>query len=167
MEMTLPDPPSGGTIPGGHFDFLYEGTGSFTLGSSPAVSGYASIFNRGDPGGPGGFGALLLTVGPLQLLFESFGGVPAPLTTLIEFPDKASVFSYLAGSMVASERGGLPGGVSFNIDTFSLALAPVGTVPIPAALPLFASAMAGLGFVGWRRRKQANTQVPSETGGLS
>ena len=28
-------------------------------------------------------------------------------------------------------------------------------VPLPAALPLMASALAGLGFVGWKRRKDA------------
>ncbi len=28
----------------------------------------------------------------------------------------------------------------------------VAPVPLPAALPLFLSALAGLGFVGWRRR---------------
>lgn len=30
---------------------------------------------------------------------------------------------------------------------------PAFVVPLPAALPLFASALVGLGFVGWRRRK--------------
>jgi hypothetical protein len=30
---------------------------------------------------------------------------------------------------------------------------PVATAPIPAALPLFVSAMAGLGLMGWRRMK--------------
>lgn len=30
-----------------------------------------------------------------------------------------------------------------------------GAVPIPAALPLFGSALAGLGFVGWQKRKNA------------
>jgi hypothetical protein len=34
--------------------------------------------------------------------------------------------------------------------TFSVA-----PIPIPAALPLFATALAGMGFVGWRRRRQA------------
>jgi hypothetical protein len=29
----------------------------------------------------------------------------------------------------------------------------VATKPIPAALPFFASALRGLGFIGWRRRK--------------
>ncbi len=38
--------------------------------------------------------------------------------------------------------------------------APVATTPIPAALPLFASALGGLGFFGWRRRtaRQPETQ---------
>jgi hypothetical protein len=31
----------------------------------------------------------------------------------------------------------------------------VSQTPIPAALPLFASALAGIGFLGWRRRKNA------------
>ncbi|WP_395017625.1 hypothetical protein [Dongia sp.] len=31
----------------------------------------------------------------------------------------------------------------------------VATTPIPAALPLFAAALGGLGLVGWRRRKSA------------
>ena len=31
--------------------------------------------------------------------------------------------------------------------------APVTAVPLPAALPLFLSALAGLGLVGWRRRQ--------------
>ena len=28
-------------------------------------------------------------------------------------------------------------------------------VPLPAALPLFASGLAGLGLLGWRRKKKA------------
>lgn len=31
----------------------------------------------------------------------------------------------------------------------------IAAVPLPAALPLFASALAAFGFVGWRRRAQA------------
>jgi hypothetical protein len=37
----------------------------------------------------------------------------------------------------------------------SLTFAAVAATPIPAALPLFASALTGLGFLGWRRKKAA------------
>jgi hypothetical protein len=32
---------------------------------------------------------------------------------------------------------------------------PVDPVPLPAALPLFATGLAGLGLLGWRRKKKA------------
>jgi hypothetical protein len=44
---------------------------------------------------------------------------------------------------------------SLNGAAVSFAFASASTVPIPAALPLFASALAGLGWFGHRRRKQA------------
>jgi hypothetical protein len=46
----------------------------------------------------------------------------------------------------------------FNTNTNIHAVLTVATVaatPIPAALPLFASALGGLGFVGWRRKRAA------------
>ena len=36
--------------------------------------------------------------------------------------------------------------------TADIAVTSVAATPIPAALPLFASALGGLGFVGWRRK---------------
>ena len=32
---------------------------------------------------------------------------------------------------------------------------PVGTTPLPAALPLFATGLGGLGLLGWRRKRKA------------
>jgi hypothetical protein len=50
------------------------------------------------------------------------------------------------------------GGTTYNsfhgsVHVALAAATQVATTPIPAALPLFASAIGGLGFVGWRRRK--------------
>jgi len=47
----------------------------------------------------------------------------------------------------------------FSADSISgradIAVTGLATTPVPAALPLFASALAGLGFLGWRRKKEA------------
>jgi hypothetical protein len=37
---------------------------------------------------------------------------------------------------------------------------PSAATPIPAALPLFASALAGLGVLAWRRKQAAGTTPP-------
>ena len=41
--------------------------------------------------------------------------------------------------------------------TLTYIQAPVLATPVPAALPLFATALAGIGFVGWRRKRLATT----------
>ena len=37
----------------------------------------------------------------------------------------------------------------------SLEIGPVSEVPLPAALPLFATGLGALGLLGWRRKKKA------------
>jgi hypothetical protein len=49
------------------------------------------------------------------------------------------------------------GGDSYYI--FGSIKPAVATTPIPATLPLFASALGGLGFAGWKRRKGATAVV--------
>ena len=55
-------------------------------------------------------------------------------------------------------------GMETGSDTLGLTLANMAAhtheftpsaVPLPAALPLFATALGGLGFMGWRRRRKA------------
>jgi hypothetical protein len=48
--------------------------------------------------------------------------------------------------------------VSENYGLQKLSFEQVAQTPIPAALPLFASALGGLGLFGWRRR-QAGSQA--------
>jgi hypothetical protein len=58
----------------------------------------------------------------------------------------------------------IPGG-PIHIYTFGgtftsiTATAPVAATPVPAALPLLATALGGLGFAGWRRRRRLAQQA--------
>ena len=38
---------------------------------------------------------------------------------------------------------------------------PLGTTPLPAALPLFATALGGLGLLGWRRKRKNTAAIAS------
>jgi hypothetical protein len=76
------------------------------------------------------------------LLYIYNFGSGAPIMHLFSFADSTS-FLFTAGSGTATVN----------------AVGPVATTPIPASLPLFASALGGLGFVGWRRRKASEAAV--------
>jgi hypothetical protein len=45
-------------------------------------------------------------------------------------------------------------GITINNTTYSSSLAAAAETPLPAALPLFASGLGALGFVGWRKRRK-------------
>jgi len=81
-------------------------------------------------------------------------GLTIPLSPpLVIVPDQISLFSLdlTPGTYLLTLRG--------SVNNFSGTLAfgatSIAATPIPAALPLFTSALIGLGFVGWRRRSGA------------
>lgn len=84
----------------------------------------------------------------IDLAFSNDGTL-TPLTSLAGLPTSTSaLMAMLPGdSPVASGSFSLNG---FGTVNFNIALA---ATPIPATLPLFVSALGGLGFVTWRRRK--------------
>jgi hypothetical protein len=106
-----------------------------------------------------GFGALAYQVAN----FAQRSQVLVSLSTTS--PDPGFPTSVLAAAAVNScPPGSCTFGGSFIIPTSGFASLngtlnfgsfTVATTPIPAALPLLASALGGLGFVGWRRRQAA------------
>jgi len=102
-----------------------------------------------------------------------FGGVRASTTldlstevgAIFDLTDQLATLQIFSGTL--SNPHFAPGVFSFDYDyltpsntvavptTLTITAANVATTPIPAALPLFISALAGMGFFGWRRRNAA------------
>ncbi|HEY4164501.1 MAG TPA: hypothetical protein VGM59_15650 [Dongiaceae bacterium] len=100
---------------------------------------------------------------PSQLLIDYTvdGSSAVPLQSLKDFPtDEAGILAYLGGTLL-SHNAGLAGGtdaahkfsLTFNVDSLNLSVA---STPIPATFPLFVSALGGIGFIGWWRKRSAN-----------
>lgn len=53
----------------------------------------------------------------------------------------------------------IPGPGEQLILAFSATYTPVTATPLPAALPLFATALGGLGLLGWRRKRKASAAL--------
>lgn len=68
-------------------------------------------------------------------------------------PNGRTTFSISAAGIAAFK---ISGANTFGVDGISLNVPSVAATPIPAALLLLASALVGLGIVGWRQRKSAS-----------
>ncbi|MCG8550073.1 MAG: VPLPA-CTERM sorting domain-containing protein [Desulfobacterales bacterium] len=56
-------------------------------------------------------------------------------------------------SLIISDT--VPESHGYYFNNFSFDTVGVSAVPLPAALPLFGAAMAGLGFLGWKRKRDS------------
>ena len=63
----------------------------------------------------------------------------------------SNVFAYLSAAL-GGQWADAAGGVSGEIAGYFVEY-QVGTVPLPAALPLMLTGLAGFGFLGWRRKR--------------
>jgi hypothetical protein len=81
-----------------------------------------------------------------------FRGMDAPLSlSAPAFTRGAGIYSFLIGNGTFATNNNDP--VQYAI-TFTVSQLTA-TTPIPASLPLFASGLAAMGFLGFRRRRQA------------
>jgi len=125
--------------------------------------------------------AFAIGTGSGDYAFNGVGNIAASLSVgqqYIAYFSVAGVINPVIGAVwaAAGSDGGLGGGDTYknsngadpllSLDgwaspgtyqagnwVFTAKFSTPATTPIPAALPLFASALGGLGFVGWRRKK--------------
>jgi hypothetical protein len=135
-------------------DSYFSTTGSVTLNFSAGVLG-ALPTHAGLVWTDGGLGA--------TITFQAFDSSAALLGTIIgnhaDFSNNGETaedrfygFSNSAGiaRLVISNTGG---GIEIDHVQYGLLAVP-GEVPLPAALPLFATGLGALGLLGWRRKRK-------------
>ena len=83
-----------------------------------------------------------------------FGVIMGPFnsTTFFEFSFNVSPLATCTNYLGPSQTCD---GQTIPINTTIISLVPTTTTPLPAALPLFATGLAGLGLLGWRRKRKA------------
>jgi hypothetical protein len=109
------------------------------------------------------FNPLFAAPGPIWTLEESsptptifafnlgVNGMDSAQSLSAIFSKGAGIYSMLIGNGTFATNNSGPVAYSMSFTVTST----IAATPIPAALPLFASALGGLGFVGWRRKKAA------------
>ncbi len=92
---------------------------------------------------------------PFGTTFPSSGGIPPFSVRFVQgdrtLTDLGTIFGF-------KQRWGAGAGGFVEIDVTHIWAVPtlVSAVPLPAALPLFGSALAMLGIVGWRRKRRGD-----------
>jgi hypothetical protein len=83
------------------------------------------------------------------------GGISSISGTLQDLPGSANVqMDITAGLFFLSDVGGFwCAGINCNDDTGTAS--SWSATPLPAALPLFATGLGGLGLLGWRKKRKA------------
>ena len=88
-----------------------------------------------------------------QLLsFNNFGGVEPNNGPSNIYMNIGAAFAGIATGQWADAANGLSSGAD-QIAGYFVEYNPVGTVPLPAALPLMLTALGGFSFLGWRRKR--------------
>lgn len=128
-------------------DPAYDGTGTITLSSAPSLTG-------------------LTNEGSAAVTFLIDGELFSGTASSVQFLDGAfwnATFSEAIGSSPSRYSLDTTSGYAFYYDnelqatygTITATPATLNSTPLPAALPLFATALTGLGLLVWYRKRAA------------
>ena len=126
------------------FHFSFDGVEGF-LSDLPDPSGLpADVTVTASPGG----GGLGVYTDPLSVFFVNNGAISIAIFFDI---GPTGIFSFRNISTGIIGELLVPGGVG---GTGPVTFTPVAEVPVPAALPLFATGLGALGLMAWRRKRK-------------
>jgi hypothetical protein len=145
------------------YTFTLTGADNFTfqLPSNPTPDGYTSgdhFFIANPPGLPANFitfyasgagGGMSAGDGEIDLGFSTIFDLGGP--QLYAGDESSPMFALGTYTLT-----GIGNESSENVDTLTIS-----ATPLPAALPLFASGSAGLGLLGWKRRRKKAAKIPA------
>jgi len=180
--LAVPAPPSGDTIVytdailsisanlnGGALAMFYDSAAGSSLNFTWVSTGGFSAFNPVDFDYDGNSGALTGSIIPTS--DAKYTGDWNPLQFVIGFSPVAdnSVFPLMPNILDArldwtapytdSNCTGCRQQSDISLEFTSVEFSGLGETPIPAALPLFASGLGGLGLLGWRRKRKKATRM--------
>ncbi len=142
-----------GSVGSYSFSVAHPAGAAFYSDSHSAIGGNVQTIN--DSSSIPGISYYLAASGAGLMVTLRTTGSSTFLTSLDTLPTTiAGLLTTLGGTLQSAtgEASNEFGLFDFNIDT----AAPVASTPIPAALPLFLSAVGALGFAGWRRKQAAS-----------
>jgi Big-like domain-containing protein/PEP-CTERM motif-containing protein len=132
-----------------------------SLWSSP---GFAAVLTANDDNYATLVGVTLDVPAP-GILSNDLGVIAGDIASLVSGPAHGIVFLFSTGQFSYQPIGNFSGVefftyhilsvVTSNTATVRIEVVEPNAVPLPAALPLFASGAGVLGFIGWRRKKKA------------
>jgi len=127
---------------------LSDGSNTFVL--QPSVTSTALIFGNQTSATATGLFFNFGGTGLQSLIFEGSNVASGQSDAILCFGTTGSCFAGVGAGIT------LTGGPLTNEFTAQSGLVEIGqAVPLPTALPLFATGLGGLGLLGWRRKRKA------------
>jgi hypothetical protein len=171
LSFTIAGQTTGSLASSGAQELTVNGNGTFSLGASLTTtaavgwvfSNSGGVFTLDVLQGPGHAGPAHLIIGPPGpgALYSNTNGSIAGNGPHNPFLNQTATFTIDIPTLTAAS---LVTGATFSFGTTEGANLVPGVpsaVPLPAALPLFATCLGALGLLGWRRKRKTRSILPA------